>query len=464
MATDGNSIYYNSDFVNNTLTKYDSQGKADVKEVVFVLCHEVLHCSMFHFIRKQKNAIVWNMAADYAINWILDEMFKSEGSNAFGKAPDKILLDKQYENWPAEAIYEHLMKNAKKIPQNFNNVGNVMEPQEGGGGTNPYDQEDNDESGAQKEGDDDGDGKEGEGKEGEGKEGKPCKSCNGTGKDENGEDCPDCNGTGKEGEEGDKDGKDGEGEGKDGEGEGKDGEGKFKKDDKKDIKDPEKLKDKWDKMNKDARSKHQGSGSLGIDRYVRDLLKPQVNWKNELKKFVKRAMSDKVKFINPERRLVHSNTYIWGRKRDNDAYDNAVVIVDTSGSISDKILQAFATEIKAMYSDVNILEFFVISCDDEITDVKSFKDVKKLQLTKFPGGGGTSFKPPFTWIYKNLVRKNRTPSFCIYFTDGYGDFPIASEVKYGRDVLWVILDDQDDRIKIPFGKKLNIKSSEFSRD
>jgi predicted metal-dependent peptidase len=325
-----------------------------------------------------------------------------------------------------------------------------MEPSEGGGGTNPYDEEDNDDSGPESDGDDeDGD-----------KEGKPCKSCNGTGKDENGEDCPDCNGTGKEGgKESDK-----EGDGKEGDGKEGDKEGKFKKTDKKDIKDPDKLKDKWDKMNKEARSRHQGAGSLGIDRYVRDLLKPQINWKNELKKFVKKAMSDKVKFVNPERRLVHSGTYIWGRKRDNDAYDNAVVIVDTSGSISDKILQAFATEIKAMYSDVNILEFFVISCDDEITDVKSFKNVKNLKLERFPGGGGTSFKPPFAWINKNLVRKNRTPSFVCYLTDAYGDFPLSSEVKYGRDVLWVVLDDQDDKIKIPFGKKLNIKSSEFNID
>ena len=446
MATDGNAIYYNSDFVNNVLTQYDSQGKADVKEVLFVLCHEVLHCSMFHFLRKQKNPMVWNMAADYAINYILDEMFKSEGSNSMGRAPKGILLDKKYENWPAEAIYDYLMKNAKQMPKDFNNIGGVMEPQEGGGGTDVYEGESED--GDEKDGEGSGEGKED-------KEGKPCDKCDGSGEGEDGEPCDKCNGTGKEG----KDGKPSDKEGKD----GKDS-GKFKAEDKKDIKDPDKLKEKWDKMNKEAVSKHQGSGSLGIDRYVRGLLKPQINWKNVLKRFIMTAMSNKIKYQIPYRRFIHSGTYLPGIKKDTDAYNNAVIIVDTSGSINDKILRIFCSEIQALYSLVNILEFHVISCDDEITKVESFKDVRKLKISKFPGGGGTDFRPPFKWIYEKLVKKSKDPSFVIFFTDGFGPFPTPDKVPYKNNVLWVIMDDPDDHIKIPFGKKLNIKTSDFNRD
>ena len=62
MATDGDSIFYNSDWV-NSLSR---------SEVVFVLAHETLHVVFQHMCRREERSPNrWNQAADYVINQVL---------------------------------------------------------------------------------------------------------------------------------------------------------------------------------------------------------------------------------------------------------------------------------------------------------------------------------------------------------------------------------------------------------
>jgi predicted metal-dependent peptidase len=62
MCTNGFNIVYHPDFV---LKQSDAA-------IRFVLCHEVLHCVGDHMSRRgNRNPLLWNYAADYAINPIL---------------------------------------------------------------------------------------------------------------------------------------------------------------------------------------------------------------------------------------------------------------------------------------------------------------------------------------------------------------------------------------------------------
>lgn len=64
MWTDGTTIGYNPDFV-DTLSNPELQG---------VLAHEVLHCACGHpWRRGQREPLRWNVACDYAINYVLKE-------------------------------------------------------------------------------------------------------------------------------------------------------------------------------------------------------------------------------------------------------------------------------------------------------------------------------------------------------------------------------------------------------
>ena len=93
-------------------------------------------------------------------------------------------------------------------------------------------------------------------------------------------------------------------------------------------------------------------------------------------------------------------------------------------------------------------ELTVICCDAEIQSVETFSpenpfDGKKV---KFKGCGGTSFKPVFDYVDKNLL----DVQILIYFTDGYGDDP----KKPPYPVMWVITPNGENRIRWGYEGKL----------
>lgn len=99
MCTNGLNIQYHPDFV---------LGQTDAA-VRFVLCHEILHCVGDHMTRRgNRNPLLWNYAADYAINPILNEEVVP-GQFEWPKQPDGSrmgLFEEKYVGMRAEDIYE----------------------------------------------------------------------------------------------------------------------------------------------------------------------------------------------------------------------------------------------------------------------------------------------------------------------------------------------------------------------
>lgn len=93
MATNGKVIYYNSRFV-DSLTPEEVEG---------VLAHEVLHCALAHHCRRgRRKRLLWNIAADYAINPIV----LRNGLTL----PKDALIKEEYDGLCAEEIYSRLLK------------------------------------------------------------------------------------------------------------------------------------------------------------------------------------------------------------------------------------------------------------------------------------------------------------------------------------------------------------------
>ena len=113
-AVDGRNIYYNRDFL----------ADLDVEELVFIFCHEILHCALGHFGRRaHRNPEWWNMANDYVINGML--MTDKIGKMPTKKVPDPNaagqessqrvgLYDARYLDWTSEAVYDDLEKRKVK--------------------------------------------------------------------------------------------------------------------------------------------------------------------------------------------------------------------------------------------------------------------------------------------------------------------------------------------------------------
>lgn len=97
-ATDGDHIYYNPKFLE----------RCSIDDVMTVLCHEVGHDSLLHSLRlENRNADLWNMACDHAINLML----KDQGMRCPAAVPGGWLCDDQYKGWSADKIYDDLRRN-----------------------------------------------------------------------------------------------------------------------------------------------------------------------------------------------------------------------------------------------------------------------------------------------------------------------------------------------------------------
>jgi predicted metal-dependent peptidase len=104
-ATDGRHFYYNTEFI-DSLTP---------RETEFLFGHEVLHCVFDHFQLRAgtRDAQIWNIAADYAVNQILvDNRIGDMPKDQKGK--DKGFQDDKYRDIASEEIYDELYKKAKK--------------------------------------------------------------------------------------------------------------------------------------------------------------------------------------------------------------------------------------------------------------------------------------------------------------------------------------------------------------
>jgi predicted metal-dependent peptidase len=100
-ATDGRHFYYNSDFIL----------KLPTNQMMFLFCHELLHCAYDHMNRgmgKQKDLA--NIAMDYVVN---ADCIKYNLGQRITVVP--VLYDRKYDEWNFEQVYEDLIKNAQKI-------------------------------------------------------------------------------------------------------------------------------------------------------------------------------------------------------------------------------------------------------------------------------------------------------------------------------------------------------------
>lgn len=177
--------------------------------------------------------------------------------------------------------------------------------------------------------------------------------------------------------------------------------------------------------------KSKGLLPQGIERQINQLKQAMVPWERVLHRLVGQAISDdEYRWETPNHRHPLSDEFIIPGLR-SEKVPEIVVAIDTSGSISQQELDAFASEIKKLHSLVD--EIFVLTCDCEIHEKIKTRNIQEFfSKIKMEGGGGTSFIS----VFDELRKTNYKPSILIYFTDGFGDYPEKSVKDF--PVLWVL--------------------------
>ncbi len=174
-------------------------------------------------------------------------------------------------------------------------------------------------------------------------------------------------------------------------------------------------KSKWeDIINKAktvAKMKQAGVKGSGMARVFKELLDPSINWKDALYKYVTASRAD---FEGYDRRFIHDQLYI------DDVGGNRVHVaafVDTSGSVDEKLLQEFLSElffaINSMRGTTGYLYYFD-------TELYPQGNIEELDGVPEPVGlGGTSFVPIMSELDKLSNYNPHVNTLGIIYTDGF---------------------------------------------
>lgn len=164
-----------------------------------------------------------------------------------------------------------------------------------------------------------------------------------------------------------------------------------------------------------------------IERMLGELMEPVINWAEILRRFMTEKAQDDFSWARGNRRFLAQGLYLPSRT--SEGAGEIVVAIDTSGSIGQKELDEFASEVQGIIKDVRPSKLYVIYCDARINHVDTFAPEDDV-FFKLHGGGGTDFRPPFDWLEENQI----VPKCFVYLTDGYGPFPEEPEYP----AMWAI--------------------------
>lgn len=204
-----------------------------------------------------------------------------------------------------------------------------------------------------------------------------------------------------------------------------------------------------------AAAKAVGKMPGSLQRRVDEILEPQVDWKEHVRMLLTGRMGHNRETWDTLNRRYAALGALSTRPmpqfpgRRGFGADTVAVAIDNSGSIREKELAAFFAEVGGVIADVRPKKVIVIWCDAAIRQVdeaRSMDELADIRVKGSPGGGGTSFVPPFEY----LAAENIHPDTFIYLTDLYGSAP---EKPPGYPVVWCATTDQE----VPWGDVVRIK-------
>ena len=185
-------------------------------------------------------------------------------------------------------------------------------------------------------------------------------------------------------------------------------------------------------------AKMMGKMSANMQRLVDEVLQPKVDWREVMQKFLVKARTDQRSFSRFNRRFIAQGLYLPSVS--GEQMGEVCFAVDCSGSIDQKTVSQFASEIKRVKEDLMPERIHVLYFDSEVSHVESYEQHDDLDI-KPHGGGGTDFAP----VFEKIIELGINPVAVVFLTDlccnSFGDQPDAP-------VLWVTTDPG----KAPFGE------------
>lgn len=337
-ATDGRYLYYNRNFI----------AKLNKAETVFLVAHEVAHCVYDHMSRRgSRSPKLWNVAADFVINY---ELFEHK----VGALPDAkrtgitVCFDHKYAGMFTEEVYE-LLKNDPESAAKFAEFDIHIEPGDGKGVPMTEEEQRN-------------------------------------------------------------------------------------------------LSDEISAAVLQASKVDTGNTPLGVKRFLKDLTEPQMDWREILNLKLQSMIRNDFTWSRCSRKSQASGIYLPGMKEDFKL--SVAIAIDSSGSISDKMIQDFLGEVRGIMEQFADFEIRLWCSDTEVYNEQIFtpENLDDIFSYQIMGRGGNNFNCNWDYMKANDIMPERF----LHFTDGYDCGMGFGDPNY-CDTTYIIHSDPSRRIISPFG-------------
>ena len=181
-----------------------------------------------------------------------------------------------------------------------------------------------------------------------------------------------------------------------------------------------------------------------IERMIKDFANPKMDWREILQQQIQSVIRNDYTFARPSRKAWHSGIILPAT--DYEKTIDICVAIDTSGSIEERQLKTFLSEIQSImdqYKDYNIK---IWSFDTKVYNEQDFTASDgNLEDYDAKGGGGTDFMANWRYMKDNDI----VPKKLIVFTDGY-PWDDWGDPDY-CDTIWVLHEHQNKNFEAPFG-------------
>jgi predicted metal-dependent peptidase len=221
------------------------------------------------------------------------------------------------------------------------------------------------------------------------------------------------------------------------------------------------LKEEWQGISEgilldiESFSKEQGEDAGAMMQNIKNVTREKYDYSSFLRRFA--VLSEAMRINDEEFDYIF---YTYGLKlyekmpliepleyKEIRLIKDFVVAIDTSGSVSGNLVQAFLKKtyniLKQTESFFARINLYIIQCDAKIQEAVKIASPEEfenyLKNTKIKGLGGTDFRPVFDYVNTKIKEGELTNlRGLIYFTDGYGTFP---ETKPAYDAAFVFIDE-----------------------
>lgn len=187
-------------------------------------------------------------------------------------------------------------------------------------------------------------------------------------------------------------------------------------------------------------SRSRGTVPGHLARWAEEKLRPKVDWRKELASAVRYAVADvsgasDYSYSRPSRRqgqIGNGKVVLPSLRR---PIPSVAVVVDTSGSMSDRMLNQALAEVSGVLKSMGQREgVTVLSVDSAVNTAKKVFTPRQVQLA---GGGGTDMGKGI----ETAAKLRPTPQVCIVITDGETPWPATP--PRGMKVIVVSLGKED---------------------